>query len=259
MITSGTNNKIKHIISLQKKPKLRKEEGVFIVEGIKMFLELEKKRIKEVYISESFSKTEEGKKIIKGYNVEIVKDSIFVDMSDTKTPQGVLAIVKQLQYTLDDILNKEEKPMLLILDRIQDPGNLGTMIRGGEGAGITGIIMSKDTVDIYNQKVIRSTMGSLYRVPFVYVDDLKSVIENIKRLGITTYAAHLMAEESYDKKDYKKGCAFMIGNEANGLSDEIASLSDEYIKIPMLGNVESLNAAMAATILLYEGARQRRN
>lgn len=259
MITSLSNSKVKHVIALQKKAKKRNEEGVFIVEGIKMFLELKKEMIQEVYLSESFSSAKEGNYIVNNYQVEIVKDSIFQEMSDTKTPQGVLAVVKQMSYTLEEIVQKDSNPMLLLLEHIQDPGNLGTMIRAGEGAGVTGIIMSKDTVDIYNQKVIRSTMGSVYRVPFVYVNDLKDIVNKLKTMGITTYAAHLLANESYDKKDYKKGCAFCIGNEANGLSKELSDLSDEYIKIPMLGQVESLNAAMAATILMYEGARQRRD
>ena len=147
----------------------------------------------------------------------------------------------------------------MILETIQDPGNLGTIIRAGEGAGITGIIMDKGTADIYNPKVIRSTMGSILRVPFLYVEDLAEICLQIKERGIRLFAAHLKGTQSYDKEDYTAPCGFLIGNEANGLSKAIADLSDTYVRIPMKGRVESLNAAVAASVLMFEAARQRRN
>ena len=145
-----------------------------------------------------------------------------------------------------------------MLEDIQDPGNLGTMIRAGEGAGIQGVIMSKGTVDVFNPKTIRATMGSIYRIPFYYAEDLHVCIEDMKRKGICVYAAHLKGEKSYDLADYTKPSAFLIGNEGNGLKDETAELATAYLKIPMLGQVESLNAAIAATLFAYEAARQRR-
>ena len=158
---------------------------------------------------------------------------------------------------LEDVINKEQ-PHILILESIQDPGNLGTMIRTGEGAGISGIIMNKTTVDIFNPKTVRATMGSLYRVPFFIAEDLTEAIAKLKENGIRLYAAHLKGKMSYDKPDYTNPCGFLIGNEGNGLSDEIADLADNYIKIPMAGKVESLNAAISATLLMYECSRQRR-
>ena len=124
---------------------------------------------------------------------------------------------------------------------------------------MTGIIISKESVDIYNPKVIRSTMGSIYRVPFVYVEDLKEAIAKVKAHGIFTYAAHLDGKNSYDKEDYTKKTAFLIGNEGNGLRKDIADLADTWIRIPMQGQVESLNAAIATSVLMFETARQRRN
>jgi len=144
------------------------------------------------------------------------------------------------------------------LESIQDPGNLGTMLRTGEGAGISGVIMNQTTVDLFNPKTIRSTMGSIYRVPFYVTKDLKSTIKDLKSQGILVYAAHLKGTLCYDEPDYKMPTAFMIGNEGNGLSDEIAECADTYIKIPMQGKVESLNAAISATLLMYETNRQRR-
>ena len=120
------------------------------------------------------------------------------------------------------------------------------------------MIMSSDTVDIYNPKTIRSTMGSIYRMPFLRTGDLVSVMPELNRRGITAYAAHLMGKQAYDDPNYCKGCAFLIGNEGNGLSDSLASLAQEYIRIPMCGSVESLNAAVASSLLVYEAFRQRR-
>lgn len=255
MITSTNNSQVKDICQLQKKGKARNKEGVFIIEGPKMFEELPKEHLVKLYASETFA---DGRtELLRGYTYEVVADSVFAQMSDTMTPQGILAVVRQFTYTLEDILHTEKTPQLLILENIQDPGNLGTMIRTAEGAGTTGIIMTKGTVDIYNPKVIRSTMGSLYRMPFLYVDDLEPAIERLKQEGISLYAAHLKGEKSYHEPDYTRPTGFFIGNEANGLTPRTAELADCYIKIPMEGSLESLNAAVSAAILMYEAHRQR--
>ena len=133
------------------------------------------------------------------------------------------------------------------------------MVRTGEGAGITGVIVNQTTVDLFNPKTIRSTMGSIYRVPFFVTKDLAGTISLLKEQQVNVYAAHLKGTLSYDEPDYKKKTAFLIGNEGNGLSDEIADLADTYIKIPMQGQVESLNAAISASLLMYETRRQRRH
>lgn len=256
MISSTSNGQVKKISALQKKSKARKEEDVFVVEGIKMFQELPKERLVKAYVSESFLK--HHKKELEGITFEMVSDDVYKAMSDTQTPQGILAVVKQYHYTLDEVLNQSGRTQLIILDRLQDPGNLGTILRAGEGAGVTGIIMSSDTADIYNPKVIRSTMGSIYRIPFVYSENLKEDIDCIKKNKIHLFAAHLKGRNNYEDEDYTGNMGFLIGNEANGLSDEVADMADTYIKIPMLGKVESLNAAVAASVLMYESARQRR-
>ncbi len=118
--------------------------------------------------------------------------------------------------------------------------------------------MDRNTVDVYNPKTIRSTMGSIYRIPFIIADDLKATVEGLKKNKISVYAAHLEGSVEYDKPDYSKGTAFMIGNEGNGLTPELTRTADQYIRIPMGGQLESLNAAMAAGILMYEANRQRR-
>ena len=146
---------------------------------------------------------------------------------------------------------------LLLLEDIRDPGNLGTMMRTAEGAGITGIIFNSSTVDIYNPKVIRSTMGSIYRVPFYQAEDFYETLQEIKRHEITIFAAHLHGIPYDTEGSFRKKCAFLIGNEANGLSDKSSEMADMRIRIPMAGKVESLNAAVAAAILMYEASRQR--
>lgn len=266
MITSFSNPRIKSVMQLQSKAKARKEQDAFVVEGVKMFLEAPIERIREVYFSESFLHAEAENANVRnkikeleatGIPYESVSEEVFKKLSDTVTPQGVLLVCKAYHYSLRDLLTKEN-PLLLIVEDIQDPGNLGTMIRTGEGAGIDGIIMTKETADLYNPKVIRSTMGSVYRVPFVVTDDLIGVLSKLRESGITTYAAHLKGTKSYDAFDYRKGCAFLIGNEGNGLKKETADAADSYMRIPMQGRVESLNAGIAAAVLMYEAARQRR-
>ena len=158
---------------------------------------------------------------------------------------------------LEDLFQKDN-PLFLILEDIQDPGNLGTMVRTAEGAGVTGVLLSRGCVDIYNPKTIRSTMGSIYRVPFLYTDDLLGDMDKLHEKGIVTYAAHLKGKGFYDEESYKGPTAFLIGNEGNGLTDELSEKAKQYIKIPMEGQLESLNAAVAAAILMYEASRQRR-
>ena len=166
------------------------------------------------------------------------------------------ALVKKQETPLEEILAGDENPCLFLLENLQDPGNMGTILRTSEGAGVSGIIMNRESVDPYNPKVIRSTMGAIFRMPFVIVDDFEDVLCRLKEAGVRTFAAHLDGEDFY-RQDYRGGCAFFIGNEGNGLSEELAARADGRIRIPMKGQVESLNAAVAATVLMYETLRQR--
>lgn len=244
-------------MQLNQKAKARKEENAFVVEGYKMFLEAPVEKIRDVYVTESFyHKHEECQEKLQLCAYEMVSDEVFRKMSDTKTPQGILCVVEQFQYDMNAVM-KKKAPLLVILEDLQDPGNLGTIIRTGEGAGIDGVVMSRNTVDIYNPKTIRATMGSIYRVPFWYVDSLQEVFAQLYANGIKTYAAHLEGNHYYDTNSFREGTAFVIGNEGNGLKRETADLATSYIKIPMEGQVESLNAAIATSLLMYEARRQR--
>jgi TrmH family RNA methyltransferase len=194
---------------------------------------------------------------IENFGFITVKDDVFAKMSDTQTPQGIITVLKMPEYNADELI-QAQNPLLVLIEGLQDPGNLGTIIRTAEGAGVTGIIMDSHTVDIYNPKTIRSTMGSVYRMPFVCVEDLKKLMHKLSEKGIHTYAAHLAGKDYYDSFSFAEPTAFLIGNEGNGLTKELADMADHYIKIPMEGKVESLNAAIAASLLMYEGRRQRR-
>lgn len=257
MLTSLNNPRVKQVAELVKKSKARKKEDVFVVEGIRMFQEVPVEKVKECFVTEAFFEKCECKEKICQCNYELVSEDIFKKISDTQTPQGILCVVKQYHYHIEDLL-KKENPLLVLLEDLQDPGNLGTIIRTGEGAGIDGVIMTRESVDIYNPKTIRATMGSIYRVPFLYTDNLEQVMEELKKRNVHTYAAHLQGKEYYDVQEFKEGCAFLIGNEGNGLKKETADLAERYIKIPMEGQLESLNAAVATAILMYEAAAQRR-
>lgn len=177
-----------------------------------MALEAPADRIRQVYLSASFYEQYKIPEKLAEVPVEIVEDRVFAQMSDTKTPQGILCLVKQYHYDREEILGKT-KPLLLVLEDLQDPGNVGTIFRTAEGAGADGIILASGCVDIYHPKTIRSTMGSVYRVPFFYEDDLTKTIQELRKCGIRTYAADLSGKNSYDQEDYQSGTAFLIGNE----------------------------------------------
>lgn len=260
MITSTANARVKQIVQWQTKAKERRKDKVFLAEGIKMYEEAPESSVMEVYLSQEVEDKLREQPVIweklnrTGY--EVVSSEVFAKMSDTQTPQGILTVLKQPEYLLEELL-KQPEPLFVVLENLQDPGNLGTIMRTGEGAGITGVIMSAQTVDIFNPKTIRATMGSIYRVPFLYVNDLGETLHLLHENGVHTYAAHLKGETYYDTFSFTEPTAFLIGNEGNGLQKETADMAESYLKIPMEGQLESLNAAVATALLMYEAHRQR--
>ena len=256
MITSASNEKVKRVAALGSRAKERRQAGEYVVEGVRMFLEAPMEEILRVYVAEDFA-VEACMKRLDGLPVETVSTGVFRKMSNTESPQGILCVMRMKSWTPEDLLRKPS-PFLMVLEELQDPGNLGTILRTGEGAGIDGVIMSRDCADIYNPKTIRATMGSIYRVPFLCEASLRDTAKRLKEAGVSLFAACPEESMRYDEGDYRGGCAFLIGNEGNGLRPETAALADARIRIPMAGCVESLNAAMASGILMYEAARQRR-
>ena len=254
MITSTSNEKIKHVALLIKSAKARREEGAFVVEGERIASEVPQDILEECFVTEDRI-VEGGIRDVFPYDVTptVVSEAVFKKMSDTKSPQGILCVCRKRTVPLEELLaSKKDGPLkLLVLERIQDPGNLGTMIRTAEGAGFDAIIADEGTADVYNPKVTRSTMGSLFRIPVIYTSDLLYAADMLKDHSVTIYAAHLNGETDYRKARYGDRVAFLIGNEGNGLSDEISGRADMLVKIPMQGKLESLNAAVAAALLMY--------
>lgn len=261
MITSRTNQRVKQVAQWQTNARERRNAGIYLVEGFKMYEEAPAESIQEVYVSEAALERAREQPSVwdrlgrTGY--ETVSSEVFCRMSDTRAPQGILCVIKRREYELEALL-QAEAPLFMVLENLQDPGNLGTIVRTGEGAGITGVITNRETVDLYNPKTIRATMGSVYRVPFVCVEDLGETVNLLRKQGIRCYAAHLDGKKYYNGLSFREGTAFLIGNEGNGLSEELAGLADEAVKIPMEGKLESLNAAVAAALFMYEAHRQRK-
>lgn len=234
--------KIREVRTLCERASARRKSGFFVAEGERIFEEIPHDDIIAVYMSESFERSHPDLRC--DY---VVSDVEFNRLADTKHPQGILAVVRQREYRIDNISDGE---LFIILDTIQDPGNLGTIIRTAEAAGASAVIMNKGCADIYSPKVVRSTMGSIFRVPFVYTDDPAYAVDRIKSSGVRVYAATLSGRSISETK-IKDKRAFIIGNEGNGISKDMLLLADDEISIPMAGRVESLNAAVSAAILMY--------
>lgn len=251
IITSKDNETIKSIKKLKEK-KYRTES--FIVEGIKMVKEaLEQAEVEKVIVSETFSSSDDFKSLnCDEQKLIIASDKLFEDLTDVVTPQGIIAVVKKSSNLEIDYSDE----FVLALDGIQDPGNLGTIIRTADSANIKQILVSKDTVDAYSPKVVRSTMGGIFRTKVIEVEKLAQTLNLFKDNGYKVVTTELSAEKSIYDIDYQKSVV-VIGNEANGVTEEVSKTATEKVIIPMLGKTESLNAAVATSIMIYEYVRKK--
>ncbi len=261
MISSNDNPQVRHIQMLMKKGKLRREEHLLVAEGVKLCQEIPLENLTAVYVAESFCENPAFPGIRRRAErvsapLTVLSDRVFSHLSDTVTPQGVLGLVHWENRPLSSLLC--ERGTLLLAEDVQDPGNLGTMLRVAEGAGVRGVICSPHTVDFTSPKVVRSTMGSVLRLPICVAEDWLLTLRLLKKAGFSLFGAHLKGTVPYDAISYPERTGILIGNEAHGLSPESAEMCDRRIVIPMEGKVESLNAAVAAAILLYEVYRQKR-
>lgn len=260
-IKSRKNPLIKEIKSLYRK-KERKNKGLFIVEGIKIIEEIidRKYSFRAIIYTDLILENHDGRQLLFKMgnikNLVHVPDDIFREISDTENPQGILGVAN-IPINNIEKLDLNTAKFLLYLDRVQDPGNMGTIIRTADAFKIDGIIISEGSVDPYNPKVVRATMGSIFRVPLYFTDDGLSEIKRIKSKGIKIYASSLIASIDIGKINLKNSSMVIIGNESSGVSDEIYDLSDNLIKIPMPGESESLNAGVAASIIMYEAMTQK--
>lgn len=251
-IQSKDNSLIKDIKKYKEK-KYRNLNGKFLIEGWKLIEEAlkaeclieyilfdDKQEDKVLYLKDKFQSNIECIKVSK----EIIKI-----LCSTETPQGIVALVQKKSYELHF-----EDGFYILADKVQDPGNIGTIIRSAHGSGAKGIILTKGTVDIYNEKVIRSTMGSMFHIPIF--ENAEEVICNLKERGYKFVVSSLQTDTNFYEEDLKRNIVICIGNEGNGVSDEIYELADVKVKIPMPGGVESLNVAVAASIMMFEAVRQ---
>ena len=257
-ITSKENALIKQIIKLKEK-KHRDNYCKYIVEGVKLIKEAiqENAKIDEIIVREDALNSELLQKhlgeCIEKFKCTKVPSNIFKLITEVENSQGILAIIEKtsqeqkIDYTQD---------IILALDDVQDPGNLGTIIRTADSVGLKQIIVSKGTVDAYNSKVIRSTMGAIFRVKIIYAENLAKTLNEIKQKNYEIMVTSLDTKESiYDIK--LKNKIIVIGNEANGVSKEIIDIADKKAIIPMFGKTESLNASVATGVILYEYVRQK--
>lgn len=256
MITSAQNSKIKLVRQLQAHTLARRETGLFVVEGVRLVEEVLAAGwpVEEVFYTEDLS--ERGRAIVAGFQarrvtVEAVTSQVLKSASDTQTPQGLLALAKRISSMLP------EKPdFLFIPDGVRDPGNLGTMLRSAAGAGVQAVLLPPGTADAYAPKVVRAGMGAHFRLP-IHELDWTAIEAYLHKSGVHLYLADAQADHVYYQADFSDPLALVIGGEAEGAGQAAQRLADHRLKIPMAGQVESLNAAVAAAILMFEVARQR--
>ncbi len=269
LITSKDNETIKHVKKLKEK-KYRQEYNEYVIEGINLIKEAiqENADIKTIFICDGCMNTEELERElvykIANLNIVYVEEKVFNTITDVETPQGILAVVGKAENKSKKD-NKDEgkeinykEDLIVVLDGVQDPGNLGTILRTIDSCNLSQVIVSKKTADAYNPKVVRSTMGAIFRVNVIESNDLIETFKELRKHKYEILATSLEESKSIYDIDFKKK-VIVIGNEANGVSKEVLDAVDGKIKIPMLGKTESLNASVATGVVLYEYVRQKIN
>ena len=254
-ITSASNSIIKEIRRLHDK-KGRQKSKAILLEGTRLVTEAlaSEAKIRYFVLSDSFYEKSDG--ILSEYpdtKAFLVPDELFVRIGETKTPQGVMSAVELPDYDSSMILGLRR---LIVLENVQDPGNLGAIIRTADACGLDGVLLSRDSADPYNPKVIRSTMGSIFHLPVIVAPDIYEALEGLKRYGVKVAAADIRNAVPCWEADLSGNTAIVVGNEGSGISERMLQLADLAVMIPMPGKAESLNASAAASILLYESMRQ---
>ncbi|ASW42629.1 TrmH family RNA methyltransferase [Clostridium isatidis] len=250
------DNKLYKTIKKLKEKKYRIKEGKFILEGFRIIEEAVKAKIDIEYIiitEDNLSNLKEAEYLRDRSEDKIIliSENLFISLSSTENPQGILAIAKF--KNIEENLNGD---FYVVCDKVQDPGNLGTIIRTAHAAGVDGIILTKGTVDIYNEKTIRSTMGSIFYIPIYYDDSKFTIIKKLKDKGVALVTTSLQESKNFFNENLKGKVMLAVGNEGNGISEELFNLADKKVKIPMPGGAESLNVAVASAIILFEKVRQ---
>ncbi|HHW04116.1 MAG TPA: RNA methyltransferase [Thermoanaerobacterales bacterium] len=264
MSSSLPKRQIKLIKALKESKNAREKNHCFVAEGLRSVEEIVKTdyTIEFTVVSEKFANKDcdRVRKLIEklqNFKLYMISEGIYDTISDTVTPQGIMAVVRMKDY---DLMEYADNNFLFVaLDRIKDPGNMGTIIRTADAAGVNAVIAGKGCVDAYNPKVIRSTMGSIFHLPVIQTDDLIMTLKELKRRGGRIVTSHLKAKKYYYDVNLKVSTVLVMGKEDEGVSDEIIDISDEMVKIPMPGLAESLNVSIANGIILFEAVKQRMN
>ena len=248
-ITSTQNPMIKEVKKLFSQRKHRDKTGKFVLEGLRLVQDAMAggAQIETVFVSRDMAQKQKADYIL--------GDAVMKEICDTKTPQGIVAIAQKPVCTLQNILARDGP--IVFCDAVADPGNLGTIIRTADAAGASGVIIGQNCADVYSPKTIRCTMSSIFNLPVYIADDNTQTFDVIKQRGTVVYAATLDGAEDCFAQDFRGSCMFVLGNEANGVSDISLTYADKRVKIPMMGKAESLNVAAAGAVLLYEAVRQR--
>lgn len=264
MITSNKNSDIKYLRSLEKK-KYREREKVFVAEGIRIIEDAlaDGAKFIKVFYAPMLELNSRGLELLEdlrsqGVEEVLISNQLFNQVAGTETPQGLLAILEQPQYGLDDLLGQESMyPHLMMINGVQDPGNLGTILRTTAGAGWAGVMITKGTVDLYNPKSLRATMGAVHKLPIYRIEeDLDPLWDQLKERGYQVIATSLEGEVWHFQVDFRQPTVLIVGNEGNGVESELLEAADQLVKIPMAPHAESLNVAIATGVLVFEGVRQ---
>lgn len=259
-ITSGQNPVVKEVRALKNR-KEREEKGLFFIEGLRIVDEALSAGapIKYAVLSGSFAAgagLETAARLeaadVKTY---VLPDSLFEALSETKTPQGLLAVLELRRRRFDGA--GFSGSLFVLLENIRDPGNMGTIIRTADAAGFSGVVAAGGCVDVYNPKVLRSTMGSVFHIPVFCHGDVADALSVFKAGGFKTAASHISGSHTIYEADLTLPTVLVIGSEAEGISREVEEASDMLVRIPMPGRAESLNASVAAGVMMYEALRQR--
>lgn len=251
-ITSIKNERVKYLRKLYQK-KYRKERNQFILEGLRLIRGAYKSGadIENIYLTQAYYNQHKSESFLinNEKNLIFITDSLISEVADTENPQAVIAIVNEPKTTPAEVMSKD---YILVIDQIQDPGNMGTMIRTAAAAGFQSLIISKGSVDIFNLKVLRATAGAIYSIPFIKDVELAELKELLKEKKQTIYAADLNTDKHYNKIKYVKPLSLIIGNEGNGIRRKLLDMADICVKIPLKGNIESLNAGVAAGVIMFK-------
>lgn len=262
-LTSLQNPFVKKVAALKQK-KYRDETGLFCVEGIRLVEEA----IQSDWHIDSCIYTEDA---VKNSRVQLSVDmiqkrgclvfralpAVYTKISDMDTPQGIMVVVRKKEFALPEMVSPDANPLLILLDGVQDPGNVGALLRTADAAGCSGVIMSQGCADLYAPKTVRATMGSLFHLPIIERVSSCEVLRCLQEKGVAVMATTLENAANYCSFDLTCPVVIVFGNEGNGISAEVLALADGKMKIPIFGKAESLNVGAAAAIILFEARRQR--